>query len=48
MRKRLLSVVMSVLIALPVIAQKVNTDSIKAEMDKIELTNQAKEGCHQG
>ena len=32
---------MSVLIALPVIAQKVNTDSIKAEMDKIELTNQA-------
>ncbi len=41
MRKRLLSVVMSVLIALPVIAQKVNTDSIKAEMDKIELTNQA-------
>ena len=41
MRSRLLfSVVMSVVISLPAVAQKADTDSIKAEMDKIEITNQ--------
>ena len=40
MRIRFLSVVMSVVISLPTFAQKTNTDSIKAEMDKIEITNQ--------
>ena len=41
MRLRLLfSVVMSVVISLPAVAQKADTDSIKAEMDKIEITNQ--------
>ena len=41
MRSRLLlSVVMSVVISLPTLAQKTNTDSIKAELDKIEITNQ--------
>ena len=39
MRKGFLSVVMSVIIAIPAFAQKVNTDSIKAEMEKIEVTN---------
>ena len=42
MRTRLISVVMSVLFVLPTLAQqKVNTDSIKAEMDKIEPSNPA-------
>ncbi len=40
MRTRLISVVMSVLFFLPTFAQNINTDSIKAEMDKIEITNQ--------
>ena len=40
MRTRLISVVMSALFVMPVAAQNVNTDSIKAEMDKIEITNQ--------
>ena len=40
MRKALISVVMSALFFMPVLAQSVNTDSIKAEMDKIEITNQ--------
>ena len=41
MRKIILSVIMSVVISLPALAQKVNSDSIKAEMDKIELSNPA-------
>lgn len=41
MRTRLFSVVMSVFLFVPAIAQKNNTDSIKAEMDKIELSNPA-------
>ena len=41
MRKFIISVVMSVIISLPALAQKVNSDSIKAEMDKIELSNPA-------
>lgn len=41
MRKFIISVVMSVVISLPALAQKVNSDSIKAEMDKIELSNPA-------
>lgn len=41
MRKFIISVVMSVVIYLPTFAQKVNSDSIKAEMDKIELSNPA-------
>lgn len=41
MRKIIISVVMSVVIYLPTFAQKVNSDSIKAEMDKIELSNPA-------
>ena len=41
MRTRLLSVVMSVFLFMPAIAQKINSDSIKAEMDKIELSNSA-------
>lgn len=41
MRKFIISVVMSVVISLPIFAQKVNSDSIKAEMDKIELSNPA-------
>ena len=40
MRTRILSVVLSAMISMPIIAQKVNTDSIKAQMDKIEVTNQ--------
>lgn len=40
MRTSLISVVMSVLLSVPAFSQKVNTDSIKAEMDKIEITNQ--------
>ena len=40
MRTRLFSIVMSVLLFMPALAQQVNTDSIKAEMDKIEITNQ--------
>ena len=40
MRTSLISVVMSVLLSAPAFSQKVNTDSIKAEMDKIEITNQ--------
>lgn len=41
MRIRVFSVVMSaILLAIPASAQKANTDSIKAEMDKIEITNQ--------
>lgn len=39
MRRGLISIVMSVFIFMPAFAQKVNTDSIKAEMDKIEITN---------
>lgn len=41
MRKRIILVFMSALSVIPAFAQKVNTDSIKAEMDKIELTNSA-------
>jgi TonB family C-terminal domain len=41
MRKFIISVVISVVISLPIFAQKVNSDSIKAEMDKIELSNPA-------
>ena len=41
MRKFIISVVMSVVITLPTFAQKINADSIKAEMDKIELSNPA-------
>lgn len=41
MRAKLVSVVLSVLFTLPTLAQKANTDSIKAEMNKIELTNPA-------
>ena len=41
MIKRLISVVVSALCFMPMFAQKANTDSIKAEMDKIELTNPA-------
>ena len=37
---RLISVVMSVFFVMPALAQNGNTDSIKAEMDKIEITNQ--------
>lgn len=40
MRKTFLAIVLSAIIAIPAFAQKVNTDSIKAEMDKIEITNQ--------
>jgi TonB family protein len=40
MRTRFISIVMSVLVFLPAFAQNANTDSIKAEMDKIEITNQ--------
>ena len=40
MRTSLISVVMSVLLSVPAFSQKANTDSIKAEMDKIEITNQ--------
>lgn len=40
MRTRLLSVVVSFILFMPTFAQKVNTDSIKAEMDKIEITNE--------
>lgn len=39
MRKRLISIVMSAIIFMPISAQNANTDSIKAEMDKIEITN---------
>ena len=41
MRLQFVSVVFSVLFTLAVFAQKANTDSIKAEMEKIELTNPA-------
>ncbi len=41
MIKRLFSVVISAFCFMPMFAQKANTDSIKAEMDKIELTNPA-------
>lgn len=41
MRKTIISVVISVITVIPVFAQKANTDSIKAEMEKIELTNPA-------
>ncbi|MBO7437284.1 MAG: TonB family protein [Bacteroidaceae bacterium] len=40
MRKKLISVVVSALFLMPIMAQDVNTDSIKALMDKIEITNQ--------
>ena len=40
MRKKLISVVLTALVSMPVLAQAVNTDSIKAQMDKIEITNQ--------
>ena len=40
MRRTLISVVISALFVMPSLAQNVNTDSIKAEMDKIEITNQ--------
>lgn len=40
MRRSLFSVVMSAILAIPSFAQKINTDSIQAEMDKIEITNQ--------
>lgn len=39
MRKNLLTVLILFFFIVPTLAQKVNTDSIKAEMDKIELTN---------
>lgn len=39
MRTGLVSLVMSVVLSIPAFAQNVNTDSIKAEMDKIEITN---------
>ena len=39
MRKRLISIVMSAIIFMPISAQNANTDYIKAEMDKIEITN---------
>ena len=41
MSKLFFSALLSALVILPVQAQKINTDSIKAEMDKIELTNPA-------
>lgn len=40
MRAKLISVVISVLFIMPISAQTVNTDSIKAQMDKIEVTNE--------
>lgn len=40
MRIKLISVVISALFVMPVLAQKVNSDSIKAQMDKIEITNE--------
>lgn len=40
MRRKLISVVLSAMILMPISAQTVNTDSIKAQMDKIEITNQ--------
>ena len=40
MRKRVISVVLSAIMIMPALAQKVNTDSIKAQLDKIEITNQ--------
>lgn len=39
MRKSVISLVLSVLFSIPAFAQNVNTDSIKAELDKIEITN---------
>lgn len=41
MRRSFISVVLTVMLFMPSFAQNVNTDSIKAEMDKIEITNQA-------
>ena len=41
MRRLFLSVLLSAVIIIPASAQQVNTDSIKAEMNKIELTNPA-------
>jgi hypothetical protein len=40
MRRKLISVVLSAMVLMPISAQTVNTDSIKAQMDKIEITNQ--------
>lgn len=40
MRRKLISVMLTALVSMPLIAQTVNTDSIKAQMDKIEITNQ--------
>jgi len=39
MRRTFLAIVVSVVMSIPAFAQNVNTDSIKAEMDKIEITN---------
>ena len=41
MRKSIVVVLLAVLFTAPAIAQKVNSDSLKAEMDKIELSNPA-------
>ena len=41
MKRLILSALLSVFFIIPLSAQKVNTDSIKAEMDKIELSNPA-------
>ena len=40
MRRKLISVVLSAMVFMPISAQTVNTDSIKAQMDLIEITNQ--------
>ena len=40
MRKFLISVVLSALSVLPALAQEANTDSVKAQMDKIQITNE--------
>jgi FOG: TPR repeat, SEL1 subfamily len=40
MRRKLISVVLSAMVLMPISAQTVNTDSIKAQMNKIEITNQ--------
>ena len=41
MKRLFLSALLSVFFIIPISAQKVNSDSLKAEMDKIELSNPA-------